>query len=337
MPVADVAPGPMGWWRNDTDAVFKTTLIEKTVIGEMEDLAPERMTTLAPADYDADLAASIKSKLQADDGWGMWCLEEIAFDSDLGALWAQIIGSCVASSHIMLLGSRSIHEIVLKNDKEETLGDVVKGVDSCMPYGPYSYRVGRDAGGINGNGDGSFCAAQIKGTMKHGYLPCSTDGLSGRFPEPDSESTYRAWGASNRYVSPFYAAGEKFDLVESVQVNDADEARRLLVEEYKPLQICSGWGFGPSHFDDKYGIWIYKRQGSWAHSMQIIGFMLIKGAWFVVVRNQWGRGAHKDPGRGVPKGCFIIPFELFARWIKDSVTMSIGELQQRKPELVLPW
>jgi hypothetical protein len=124
----------------------------------------------------------------------------------------------------------------------------------------------------------------------------------------------------------------------SVTVKTADDAKNTLCVLKQPCHICSSWGFKPvtGRPDDKYGVVIHRRSGSWAHNMTVYGVISIKGTWFVVIKNSWGATAHPDPGAGLPRGCFVIPLDLFASWIRQAECMSIGELQLPQGELEWP-
>jgi hypothetical protein len=55
--------------------------------------------------------------------------------------------------------------------------------------------------------------------------------------------------------------------------------------------------------------------------------MEIAGARFFVVRNQWGRKAHKDCGRGIPLGCFAITASTLSSWLPNAYAATIGEIK----------
>jgi len=241
--------------------------------------------------------------------------------------------NCVGYSHCMMLGSRIAYEILVEGDPEDLFDD---GTHSYVPYIPYSYGAGRVyVGGNKIRGDGSLCEWQIQGSMEYGFLPCGTPGLEGPYPQ-SSERVGRQFGSSKSVLDKYKPEAMKYDLVNSWDIKDVDSAKDAVLVKRAPLQICSNWGFASAGVDNRYGIEIYRRSGQWAHSMQIIGMFLLKGQWFVVVRNQWGRNYHKAPGAGVPAGSFIIPIELLASWIPNAVVMAIGELQGRQLDLNAP-
>lgn len=271
----------------------------------------------------------LKSKFEFDDGFGFWVPEQIVYNATV--ITYQEIGNCVGESHACLLGARVAAEILCVGEGEEPLGPVG---DSLMfvPYIPYSYGVGRcnrngTLGSSRLNGDGSLCSWQIYGTMAHGILPSDTAGLHSP-PDGGSASNQRAWGSnSGGVLNEWRPKAINTTLMQSVFVSDADTAKSLILDHLVPLQICSGWGFAYSHTDGELAV--YKPSGSWAHSMQVIGWFTYRGTEYVVIRNQWGANAHRKAGLGIPLGCFVIPADTFARWIRDSETASIAQVKGR--------
>lgn len=317
--------GEMGYWKNPSDSIESTMAQDRAALERMQDIAPNRFQTTGPKEANPvilEKALALRDE-GIDEGWDMTWVERLCRIS-LDDLYKQLIGSCVATSHITLLATRGLTEIVLFGDAEELLGRELSGQNSICPFGPYSYRVGRKYAGINGRGDGSTCSGQIRGTMALGYLPCDTSGLeSDYFPEPRNTSLYRAWGSGDSYIDRYVNTAKLYDLTESIDINDVDTGKDLLVHHKKPSQICSGWGFRATNKRLPNGDILYTRSGSWPHSMQwIASCKMSDGNWYDKIRNQWGN-AHSG------KNYFWVAHEEMRTWIRNSNTMSIGELKQR--------
>lgn len=326
MPTPTNKPGPQGWWEHDTDSPWKTLYRDLAMVSDMQDRCPAMFTPLAAPVVD-DVRLAHFNRLQAaegiDDGKDLTIVEK-SLGLDLDEVDAQIIGSCVATSHIVNIGQRSLIEVAILGSDEDLLGKDYDGTTSLCPFGPYSYRAGRRIGGLNGMGDGSFCGAQIEGTMRYGYLPCDTPNLQSDFyPEPKSTRTYREWGARNTLMDRFAGAADQTVLTNSVQCRTTDEAKEQLIDRWAPLQICSSWGFRATNTTLANGHRLWTRRGSWPHSMQVVGIFEVGGRWVAKIRNQWG-GFHDG------NTFFHVDLNEFDRWIGNSVTMSIGELRQRQ-------
>jgi hypothetical protein len=166
--------------------------------------------------------------------------------------------------------------------------------------------------------------------MSHGFLPSNTPQLPG--PPPGSTSSVQySWGNnSGKILNKWRDKAIVFDLKHSVRIRTGDEAWTAVTEALTPLQICSNQGFAYYKWDAKYDIGVYRRSGSWAHSMQIIAAFDIKDQRFAVVRNQWGRKAHKNCGHGVPLGSFVIYWETFEAWLQNAYCATIGEVQGKQ-------
>lgn len=237
------------------------------------------------------------------------------------------VHNCVASGAMRVVTYRSLAEILIFGDAEVFLGYQLEGIDSIAPFAPYHYGCGRKRGGLR-RGDGSFCGAQIEAFQKDGILPCSAKGLQqivgtreSDYPEPQNASLYRSFGSWN-YLDQLRPEAIKITLVESEMLGrrDVDRAKTALVDELKPMMICSSWGFAPQ-YKHKDGFWVYRRSGSWAHNMSITGFRLASdGNWFVEVTNSWGPDAHRDGEY------FYIPIEVFESWLGQANCATIGEI-----------
>lgn len=333
MPLAE-RTGPMGYWKYRTDSPEKTVEQDRAAIAMMQDAVPRRFTATGPPKVDETIrqqCVEIGKSKGIEDGWDFTWLENL-LEIPLNTLYRQLIGSCVATSHITLLATKMLHELVLFGENEELLGRKIQGRDSVCPFGPYSYRAGRKYAGINGRGDGSTCSGQIRGTMALGFLPCDTEGLqSDHWPEPKSTGLYRQWGANDSLMNNWTEKAGAFDLLDSEEIRSADDAKEHMLKLFQPLQICSGWGFAATNKRLPNGDVLYTRRGSWSHSMQVQAIcMMSDNNWYVKIRNQWGN-THSG------KNYFWVTLEEFSKWIRNSNTMSIGDIVMRKgspdPEL----
>lgn len=321
-----VSPGLQGW--GDPSLQPRQNLaVERMQVEDLASRKPPLIVAAAAAEPAGVLLPKIEAMLRKlmlfEEGWSFLPAEKLVYGEQL---WQQQnIGNCVGSSHCMLLAARIAHEILAEGEAEDPLGTANMGI----PFIPYSYGAGRLAGDMLGPGDGSYCGAQIEGTQEYGFLPCYTTGLEAYGSLPQSSSTVgRLFGRSKSEILKWQPQATQFDLVEAPRCRSADEAWDLVVEKKIPLQICSGWGFKYSKFDSTYGVHLYRPGGSWSHSMQVMAMFGIKGQRFACIRNQWGIEAHKgSPEIGIPGTCFVITIEDFARWVKDSETIGIGQIK----------
>jgi hypothetical protein len=270
----------------------------------------------------------IRSKFEFDEGWSFHVAEELAYGQDSAIV--QQIGSCVGASHVALLAAKLAHEVLLEGDPEEPWGESDVGTaDSPMPWMPWSYQAARcyEAGWWGDSSDGSYCSVQIAASQKHGIVPCcEVEGVLGSpvtpYPNPSGSYT-RAFNRKSK-LDPFLPVAAKYPLKDSTVVSSGDQVWESITVAKTPIQICSGWGFAYHREQD--GLRVFRRSGSWSHSMQIIGAFSIGSNRYECVRNQWGRNAHGQPGRGFPGGCFIITHDTMESWIRDANAMTIGEL-----------
>lgn len=319
---AQTNPGPQGWLGSEQD---------QRIFAEGAEREPELFTRRPAKQVDESALAAVVD-LQAAEGieFGFWLqiIERYVFGEPLNWL-AQIIGSCVGSSFMRGATHRTLWESFVLGDPEEIWGTRLVGTNNVAPFAPYGYRAGRKIGGLNG-GDGSFCSAQIRGAQQYGILPCSANGLvSDAFPEPQSASTYRRYGNSNQFLDQFAPAAARHKLLETEKVSNASDAKTLICEHFKPLQICSMWAFRPDHtsptwrLSDGQSVVIYQRDrsSSWAHAMMVNGIVGVDGRWYAIVQNSWGMRAHRNGD------WFAIPLELFDQWLRDAECLSIGDIE----------
>lgn len=331
----DPAPGKFGWGEEELSTTKKR--VAEQASRDLPNVGKIVMTAGAAKGaslIESDVEDTLRAKMKFDEGWSFLVAEAICQGFGELETWMarQLVGNCVGDSHCGLILLRISHEILAEGDAEEPLGKLMLG----SPFIPYSYGVGRWEGDMLGPGDGSYCGAQMEGTLKHGFLPCFTEGLDkytgsgdAAFPQ-GTASANRLFGKSKAEIEKWTSKAVHFKMAEAPVAENADQAKVLMVEKFTPLQICSDWAFKYKGFDEKYQVHVYTRdtRDSWSHSMQLVAMFAIKGQWFVTTRNQWGKDAHKgSPEIGLPPGTFTITFEEFAKWVKDSETMGIGEIQ----------
>lgn len=322
-------PGKMGWGTelfNDTQRMVHEKMAQTTlesVCGELlirQDAKPVVNTTLN------DQVNILMGNDGIEDGFSFLHLEKAVY-GDVIDWVAQIIGSCVASGGFYADVARLTVECFLLQDPEQLFGNTFIGPNSLAPFAPWNYRWGRHYGNLNGNMDGSFCAEHIRGKLEKGYLLCSdiAEGYPDNWlPEPQDASTYRRWGANNQLVDK-YASLARFKLLESESVHTGNDLMDLVVVHKKPMQICSNYGFAPTERINGFEwegqpVYLYRRKGNWAHNMTIYGCVKVNGNWYVIVRNSWGKNAHRN-------GCFfVVSMEDANRWLRDAECMTIGNI-----------
>lgn len=321
----DPEPNPelFGWGKKHLQAQ-QNLVLEARSIEKLNDATGIVCSTVsstgATQEFAPEMEKLIRSKFKFDKGWDFRVAEQMLYKALL--TFFQNIGNCVGASHAMLIAARIAHEVFAVGDAEDPLGQA----NLAIPFVPYSYGVGRLVGGMLGPGDGSYCGAQIEGTMKYGFLPCFIPGLekyagSGSDGLPQgTASAGRLFGKSKNEIEKWTDKAAEFKLLEAPKCTSADDLIIGVTEKYIPYQICSGQGFAFSH-KDKNGINVYIPSGRWSHSMQIVAVFMINGQWYVTVRNQWGPNAHKD---GMT---FDITIETFAKWVRSAECIGIGSIQ----------
>jgi len=317
--------GPMGWG-NPTLTTDRNLYHERVSYELMCDNNPERIS-MAYAREETAIEKKIRSRFQFDSGYLFTEAEKLLYGSDIHVNQSEYgsIGSCVGTSHCTLVCSRIAQEILVEGQREDLFGQLNTNTDSVIPYIPYSYGVGRVLIGGGTRGDGSYCSWQINGSLQWGYLPCSTPGLAGPYPQTQS-SNCRNFGSNKTLLLKYTNIAKQYLLTDTRRINTGEELKQAIIIEKAPVQICSSWGF--AYWTDKDGLKLYKPSGSWAHSLSLIGVFEINKNWYAAVRNSWGRDAHKlNPGAGVPDGCFIITLETADKWLKDAQAQTIGEIQ----------
>ena len=325
---ASVSPGNMGWGIPD-QTITQTYFNEQSMFGQLAQAHPEAVVqreSRTPNRAMLEKVIAIQKANGIDGGFWFGALEIAVFGSVFKWL-AQTIGSCVASGGMRGTADRCLAEVFLLNDPETLFGNSIVGIDNLAHFAPYNYRAGRKRAGIDGNSDGSYCSVHTRGMMEDGMIPCSTPGLvSDAFPEPQSSSTYRSWGANDTLLNRFATTGRIYKLLESPKIDSTQQGKDLMMA-YKPAMVCSNWAFKPDYvhptwkLSDGSPVVIYKRDTStsWAHNMTDWGFVLVGNRWYVFILNSWGN-AHRNGT------WLVIPIELYDEWQPRSERQAIGEI-----------
>ena len=311
--------GPGGW--------LGTVESEHRAFGEMGDSMPEMICRQdAKSVLNSELhdqTMLIQDENGIDDGFNFLHFSEAIFGDELP--WKkQLIGSCVASGDMRTTSYRMLAEVFLLNDPEQLPGIDIDGTDAFAPFAPFSYRAGRKRGGLN-SGDGSYCSVHIEGKMKDGILFCNSGVQSDTYPEPQSTSLYRKWGNSNSLLEEWKPKASKIKQLETEEVKTFADVKELLTVHHKPMNICSNFGFAPAYKHPTWrlksgeAVWVYKRSGSWAHNMSVVGCVEVDGDWFVVIENSWG-STHKN-GRW-----FVVTENQMNTWLRSASCLSVGEI-----------
>lgn len=331
---------PMGWglpWQTFQDRI------------DDEERARDQLAALAPAALmrhkakkvvNESLLAKVR-ELMAEDGieggFSFLHLHEAVVGKFPDWL-PQLIGSCVASGDKETTASRMLAEVHLFGEPESLPGSETRGPGNLSFFAPFNYRAGRKLAGINGNGDGSLCLPHIRGKMQFGHLPCSTAGLTAdAFPEPQNQSLYRAWGATDKFLNEYAAQAGAFKLLESEKVTNPDELWTLHTEHFKPANICSMWAFkrGPKHptWKTRDGqpvyIWIRDTRQEWAHNMSRMGYVEIGGKRYGLVKNTWGP-FHDQ------RSWFPIDLETDEAWLRQAECQTVGNVDMKNSPSVWP-
>lgn len=323
-------PGPQGWWMNEADSEEDKLAMERARTEMLTEAAPGRFCASTPGPVNQFFLDKVISAQKADgieSGFSFRHVEIAAFGAPLNWL-AQLIGSCVASGGMRAWVARVLCEILILGQTEESFGVSITDKKNLAHFAPYNYRLGRAIINLNGNSDGSICSAHRQGMMEGGSLPCDTPGLvSDAFPEPQSEQTYRQWGANNTLTEKYKLIAQAFKLGTSDNISSPEKMTEA-TNRFEPQMICSNYAFRPDYqhptwkYADGSPVWIYKRDTttSWGHNMTIYGYATVGGKIYVMVKNSWGMKAHKNGDH------FWIPIELYAQWIKQAESCSIGEI-----------
>lgn len=256
-----------------------------------------------------------------DEGFGFWPITERVYGGQVDSE-NQSVGNCVPYGACLANVDRIAVELLLFGESERPF----------IPFVPFSYGAGRVyVGNVNWSSHGSLGSWQIAADMRYGMLPTDTPNLPIRF-EGDiqgSANTNSTWMKSKGVLDSWQPFAKALTVGEGSNVESFDQLKIAVCDKKQPATIASDWGFVSKGLDSKYGIVVHGAGGSWAHQMHIRGVFSIKGQWFVNVGNQWGYKYHPLIGEGYAKGGFVIPAELFDRWVKDAECFVRGSINGR--------
>jgi hypothetical protein len=331
---------PMGWgqsWQTTQEKVDD----ESEARAQLAALVPLALCRhIAKQVKDEKLLAKCKELMALDGmtgGFSFLHLHEAIFGKQPDWL-PQLIGSCVASGDKETTAARMLCEVFLFGEAESIPGGTTNTFDNLSFFAPFNYRAGRKLANINGMGDGSLCLPHIRGKMQFGHLPCDVYGLtSDAFPEPQNQSLYKQWGASDKLLSQFAAEAGKYKLLESEKVTNPDQLWTLHAEHYKPANICSDWAFkrGPQHTEWRTRdgkpvyIWVRDTRDSWAHNMSRMGYVEVNGKRFAIIKNTWGPYHDGRPW-------FVIDQDTDEAWLKSAECQTVGNIDMKDNPSVWP-
>lgn len=283
---------------------------------------------------ESPLEKKIRERFEFDDGWAFHEQERAFYGQDLVHSQGSV-GSCVGAGAGLALAARCSQEILAGQPEDPygwTAQDATRTKDHVQPFTGYHYGAGRcrnlwngrEFVGSNRSGDGSYCAAQLWALSTTGVLPSRMVETSS-IPFPQS-SDVRSWGNNSKNeLTQHVKMGQQFLMKTTAPVRSADDLWNSIAVLKQPVMICSGWGFGPAGSAD--GMTIYGRRGSWAHNMTGFGAFSIGSNRYFLIKNSWGASAHREIGRKMPRGCFVITWDTAARWMPQANAGTIGELQ----------
>jgi len=331
-------PGPMGWGVG-TETADELHSTERACRDAIADVAPSYLMRHAIREPKNEvLLQTVKEQVQ-EAGWDDGIILPFLFKeaTKLQPQWLkQLIGSCVASGDMRTTAYRMVAEVFVFNDPEELPGFEFSGRNSLAFYAPFSYRAGRKLAGINGNSDGSLCLPHIRGKMQFGHLPCDASGLNAdAFPEPQSQSDYKRWGANDTLLNQFADKAAPFKLLESEPVKTVADIHTLICEHLKPANICSMWGFrsgGKRLGKDANGATIvqWSKSGQWAHNMSVVGHVKKDGTEYVIIENSWGNFHDGST-------CFAVESSEMDRWLRQAECQSVGEIDLQDNAPAVDW
>lgn len=287
--------------------------------------AAREATPLIP-DIEAKWNEFQLSKGRQAGSFDMTLLEDFAFGRNY-AWTPQGIGSCVWSNTFRQWVKRAIFQIALAGQSGEYLGRDEFGPNSIAPYGPWSYGMARRRDNMRG-GDGLYCEPMSESLLKDGVLPCHSAKLVALlsrlnadadkdFPEPTSNSLYRAFG-DWKYLDEL-APDAGCRLLDSDVVTAADQYLDFS-RAYKAVFQCSMIAIKKvGTHRDGFAIHAQDTGNQWAHNMGGAGFFIASdGNIFVRISNEsWGSEI-----------VYNIPIEEYDRWMRRRLTssMTIGEI-----------
>ena len=257
-----------------------------------------------------------------DDGFAFWPIVEKVYGKQMPP-GPQSVGNCVGYSACLSNFDRICTELLYFGEAESLF----------VPFVPYSYGAGRVyvGGGQLGGSHGSLGAWQIEADMKYGLLPTDLPSVPIRYEDDmqGSANTNTQWMQSRSILDKWRPQAEDLNVGEGTEISNFDQLKVAVVDKKQPVTIASNWGFASSGLDNKYGIVLHRKSGSWAHQMHIRSVFEIKGQWFIHVGNQWGEDYHPAIANGWPKGGFVIVAELFNQWAPQAEVYVRGSINGR--------
>lgn len=231
----------------------------------------------------------------------MWETDRLALGGKDWITYYQQQGSCVGNGWGQALQRVMTFETVRLNEPEEPK----------VPFWLLPYGKGRELGGMNNRGDGSFGSVQAEAGRKFGTP--SNDSDQFRFPEPEIKSGGLTWGSKAELD---WSVGrsiprEALDVAANhlikttATVRSADDAAKAIQNHY-PMTIASGWG-GQMQCQVQDGVLLNRRSGTWQHQMCVIGWWdhSSLGEIFYIL-NSWSPTAHGKCPTGAPEGGFWV-------------------------------
>ena len=300
-----------GWLGHDSERLFRDNLYS---LGVMIDFRQW-------LDAEDDLDFIELFDFPFDEGFAFWPITERVYGRQLD-IDAQSVGNCVPYGACLANIDRIATELLVFGEAERAF----------IPFVPYSYGAGRVyVGNVSWTSDGSLGSWQIAADMRYGMLPIDVPNVPIRheFDIQGSSSINHQWMRNRSVLDHWSEFARPLTVGEGSNVNSFEELKIAVCQKKQPVTIASNWGFVSAGKDDKYGIVVHRAGGSWAHQMHIRAVFAIKGQWFVFVGNQWGYSAHPVVGAGFARGGFVIPAELFDRWVKDAEVFVRGSINGR--------
>lgn len=199
----------------------------------------------------------------------------------------QQIGSCVGAGGAVAYGDAMAGDVYYRGEQES--------VELPCPWPTWG--IGRELGGMNGRGEGSFGSAQAEAVEKWGYLPVDFPGL----PQPRKDGDWLIWTKDDEYT---YSWPRQFPVSANTLAPEAGKHRmgkqlpaRTLAEidqaaaQGYGITIASNYGSKTMRVKD--GFLVASWDGSWAHQMTIDGYKIVPSLGkLYLFKNQWGRKAH---------------------------------------------
>lgn len=268
--------------------------------------------------YDLDASAPIYRHLAE-------CLKGSTWVDGEGRLHSQNQGnhgSCVGHGTSVACDVTAACDIKMRREPEVwPLHPVRKTPVRSAP--DWLYGASRDISGTLARWQGSFGSAAAQLVRDWGVLH--------QIPYGDIDLT----SYSARRCDLWDTAGVPRELVEAsrnhpfsatVQIRTVEQAVGLIQNGYG-WNICSSLGFSQRRGRDGFA----KRQGSWAHSMAVIGYMVVGRRRGFVIQNSWGDNWNGGPWGtetpDLPHGAFLADASIIEGAIRGGDCFAYGGYQ----------